>query len=262
MPRWLARSVMVLAVRPRAAALVLALVALSNSGCAHPPPGPGPAPLVAAPASKPPPPRQPEEMVFDLGRDFSFASNPNGPWRYGYTRGKTLRRAEFVPATAASVGGAVGFWQPASGKGHRFPYVAANVGPTTARDDSGSWAVRPGEVALEASKSGQFAVVEFTVPADGSYAISADFAGIHRRLSSTDVHVLLDDEPLFSATVEGYGGDPSFLPRQGPHPSARFQATRRLRAGSILSFAVGVGPTRTPHNDTTGLMVTIRAERP
>jgi hypothetical protein len=34
-----------------------------------------------------------------------------------------------------------------------------------------------------------FPAIEFAVPRAGSYVIAADFAGIHKRLSTTDVHV-------------------------------------------------------------------------
>ena len=114
-------------------------------------------------------------------------------------------------------------------------------------------------MALEASASGQFAVVEFIVPRAGSYEIAADFAGVHKLLSTTDAHVLLNDDSLFSATILGYGGDPAFLPRQGASPTASFRATRALRAGDVLSFAIGYGPNHTHFDDTTGLILTIRA---
>jgi hypothetical protein len=199
-----------------------------------------------------------ESIVFDLGRDFAFSGNPNGPWRYGFIRGTKLVAKEFSLATVAAPTTPVGFWHAGQGKAGYYPYVAANRGATTAREPTESWAVRPGEVALEAGKTGQLAVVQFVAPGPGSYTITAEFAGIHKRLSTTDVHVLLDDETLFSGTINGYGGDPAFLPRQGASPTASYRATRVLRAGNVLSFAVGAGANKTHVNDTTGLMVTIR----
>jgi hypothetical protein len=197
-------------------------------------------------------------IVFDLGRDFSLTTNPNGPWRYGYTRGTRLGPQEFSLDTVAAPTGSLGFWHPGPGSAGYYPYVAGNLGPITARDPTDTLAFRPGEVGLEASKIGQFAVIEFIVPLPGAYTVAADFAGIHKRLSTTDVHVLLDDEPLFSATIDGYGGDPALLPHQGAHPTASYRGTRVLRAGQILTFAVGFGPNHTHFNDTTGLILTIR----
>jgi hypothetical protein len=227
--------------RRAALAPLLALLA-----CAHRP-------------AAPPPPSRGEALVFDLGRDFSLAANPNGPWRYGYTRGTELRRSEVESATEAVATPPIGFWHAGRGGTGYYPYVAANLGAATAAEPTRGWAARPGEAALEASQVGQLAVVQFTVPRDGRYTISADFAGIHKRLSSTDVHVLLGDEPLFSAAIEGYGGDPAFFPRQGLHPAASYRATRSLRTGDVLTFAVGPGANRTHFNDTTGLLVTIRS---
>jgi hypothetical protein len=230
------------------------------AACAHRPatdPAPGPSQPQTTAAAPAAPPASAAE-VFDLGRDFSLSANPNGPWRYGYTRGTRLARAEVVPAKMSEPKGDVGFWHPASGASGYYPYVAGNLGASTARDATGSWAVRPGELALEASKVGQYAVVEFTVPTAGAYVIAADFSGIHKRLSTTDVHVLLNDDSVFSATIDGYGGDPALVPRKGASPTATYRATLTLRAGDVLTFAVGAGPDHKHLNDTTGVVVTIR----
>jgi hypothetical protein len=197
--------------------------------------------------------------VFDLGRDFSFTANPNGPWRYGFTRGTQLNLAAFVPDATSVATSPVGFWHAGPASAGYYPYIAANTSSSTVWDPTHSWPVRAHEVALEASASGQFAVVEFIVPRAGSYEIAADFAGVHKHLSTTDAHVLLNDDSLFSATILGYGGDPAFLPRQGASPTASFHATRALRAGDVLSFAIGYGPNHTHFDDTTGLILTIRA---
>lgn len=204
----------------------------------------------------------PQSAVFDLGRDFSFTANPNGPWRYGYTKGTELTGSAFAPVTATELTPSVGFWHPGPGSTGYYPYIAANLGPTITQDATGSWAIRPGEVALEGSASGQLAAIEFTVPRAASYTISADFAGIHKGLSTTDAHVLLNDESLFTATISGYGGDPGFHPRQGPSPTASYRTTRDLRAGDVLIFAIGIGPNQTHYNDTTGLVLTIRTAAP
>ena len=198
-------------------------------------------------------------IIFDLGGEFSFAANPNGQWSYGYTRATQLARSDFALATVADPSTPVGFWHPGPGPAGYYPYIAAGPGLATSHDPTNSWALRPGEVALEASASGQFAVIEFNVPRAGGYDITVDFAGIHKGLSSTDAHVLLNDETLFTATISGYGGDAGFFPRQGSNPSASYHATRALRAGDVLTFAIGYGPNHTHYNDTTGLIATIRS---
>jgi len=195
--------------------------------------------------------------AFDVGRDFSFAANPHGPWSYGYTRGTRLAGSEFMLSTLADPTTPVGFWHPGPGSEGYYPYVAASPDGTTDHDATNSWEVRPGELALEASATGQFAVIRFNVPGTGTFDIAADFAGIHKGLSTTDVHVLLNDESLFTAEISGYGGDPAFYQRQGPNPTASFRGTRALRAGDVLIFAVGYGANHTHFGDTTGLIATV-----
>jgi hypothetical protein len=166
-------------------------------------------------------------LDFDLGRDFSFSSNPNGPWRYGSTTGATLSPAHFAISRTAAVTGGLRFWEPGPGRGGHYPYVTANVGTATVTDPTGALVFRPGEAGLEA----------------------------------TDVHVLLDSQRLFAAEIDAYGGDPAFFPRQGKRPDATYQATHDLSPGQVLTFAVGFGENRTHYNDTTGLSVTVRERR-
>jgi hypothetical protein len=75
--------------------------------------------------------------------------------------------------------------------------------------------VRAGQVAMEASNAGQYSVVRFTAPVAGRYRVTARFEGIHFGLSTTDVHVVHGSTVLFSANVDGYGGDPAFQPVTG-----------------------------------------------
>jgi hypothetical protein len=196
---------------------------------------------------------------FDLGRDFSLAANPNGPWRYGYTADSALVAASFQLDTFAVDTLPVGFWHPSGAQDGYYPYVAANRAAVTSTDPTGSWAVRPDEVAMEGSASGQYSVVQFVVPAAGTYELAADFAGVHTRLSTTDVHVLRGETALFDAAIDGYGGDPAFHAVTGASPTASYHATLDLAVGDVLSFAVGVGADGTYANDTTGLMVRLRA---
>jgi hypothetical protein len=98
-------------------------------------------------------------------------------------------------------------------------------------------------------------VVEFLPPVAGQYDVKADFEGIHFRLSSTDVHVRRNDEPLFDALIDGYGGDPAFHAVVGNNPDASYRGLVDLSVSDVLSFAVG--PNGGNANDTTGLSVRI-----
>jgi hypothetical protein len=73
-------------------------------------------------------------------------------------------------------------------------------------------------------------------PTEGTYKISAQFAGIHFRMSTTDVHVLDNDRSLFDADIDGYGGDPAFNKVEGSSPTAAYsgQIEMELTRPSIL----------------------------
>ena len=199
--------------------------------------------------------------AYDLGADFSFSQNPNGPWRYGFTTGAVLSVEAFQPDTSTVVSAPVGIWHPADGQAGYYPYVAENSASTLMTDPSDSWAVQPGEVAMEGSAAGQYSVVQFAVPATATYDVAADFAGVHVRLSTTDVHVMVNELSVFDAEIDGYGGDPSFHAIEGQSPQASYRATKTLQAGDVLSFAVGVGSNGTNANDTTGLFVHITSAK-
>lgn len=190
---------------------------------------------------------------YDLGGEFSIANNPNGPWRYGHTPDPALAATGFLLDGFTVDSPPVGFWHPSDAD--YYPYVAGNESQATAVDPTNSWAVRAREVAMEASQDARYSVVQFVAPAAANYEIQADFTGIHFRLSSTDVHVLQGDTPIFDAQIDGYGGDPAFHALEGQNPHAGYHATLALVVGDRLSFAVGVGQDGTYNNDTTGLMV-------
>jgi hypothetical protein len=76
-------------------------------------------------------------------------------------------------------------------------------------------------------------------------------------LSTTDVHVLKNSVSLFDAYVEGYGGDPAFHRIEGAHPRASYSGIANLKAGDVVTFAVGYGRNHTHTCDTTGLFARI-----
>jgi hypothetical protein len=193
-------------------------------------------------------------VVRDLGTDFSVDRNPNGPWQYGFSASASLALEQFTLARDVEMQGRIGFWHPAGGY---YPYVAWNPARRTLADPTQSWALRPHEVALEASNTGQYAIVRFVAPVAGRHRVQARFAGIHFRRSTTDVHVRVNDTAVFDAIVDGYGGDRRFQSIDGPAARARFTGTYRLAAGDVVTFAVGYGPNATNFNDTTGLRVRI-----
>ena len=198
--------------------------------------------------------------VFDLSTDFSLRDNPNKVWQYGYSATNSLDPAEFRFDKYADPAGPVAFWHPSASSGPGpgwYPYVAYNTTRRSQRGSNNGWSVRPGQVAMEGSSTGQYSLIRFVAPAAGTYNVTARFEGVHFGLSSTDVHVLRNSVPLFDADIAGYGGDPAFHAVQGASPTASYFGKVKLRANDIVTFAVGYGKNKTNYCDTTGLVVRI-----
>jgi len=198
--------------------------------------------------------------VFDLATDFSFKENPNKVWQYGYSATNSLDPAEFRVDKYADTTGPVGFWHPSvsSGPGPGwYPYVAYNTTQQSQFGSNKGWSVRPGQVAMEGSNTGQYSVIRFIAPVAGTYKVEARFEGVHFGLSSTDVHVLHNSASLFGADIAGYGGDPAFHVVQGESPAASYSGSVKLKANDTVTFGVGYGKNKTNYCDTTGLVVRI-----
>jgi len=200
----------------------------------------------------------PTATTFDLSADFSFQNNPNKVWQYGYSAARSLDPSEFRVDEYANPGntGPIGFWHPSlshqPGPGW-YPYIAYNTSKKSEFGSMKGWAARPGEVAMEASNSGQYSLIRFVARMTGYYMISARFTGIHFGLSTTDVHVLHNSTSLFDADIDGYGGDPAFHKIEGKSPTAEYSGRIKLQANDTVTFAVGYGKNQTNSCDTTGL---------
>ena len=200
-----------------------------------------------------------EPRTFDPGVDFSPTENPHGVWQYGYSETASLAPDQFRLDRHTSAHNDIAFWEPAGDSAGHYPYIAFNKRQQLQAYVPGSWAVRAGEVAMEGSNTGQYSLLRFLAPYAGTYRVSAQFAGLHTGgdMSSTDVHVLQDGKSLFSAFIEGYGGDESFHEVRGQHPRAAFAGELRLEKGASITFAVGYGRNKTHSCDTTGLRASI-----
>jgi hypothetical protein len=204
------------------------------------------------------------QTKYRLAEGFSSSSNPNSVWQIGFSASLSLSPDQFRISQYADTTERIVFWHPTKSEGNGpgyYPYVAFNPTSQSRTTSANGWALRPGQAALEAANDGAYSVVRFLAPASGYYRVSAAFEGIHYRLSSTDVHVLHNDNRLFDGIIEGYGGDPAFHPVEGLHPAASWTGTVRLNKGDTISFAVGVGLNRTHYNDTTGLQAEVEQLR-
>ncbi|MCW3125502.1 MAG: hypothetical protein JWO03_1160 [Bacteroidetes bacterium] len=185
----------------------------------------------------------------------SFEHNPSGDWQVGYSADTSLALDMFRLSTYADTSNIIGVWHPASGPSGYYPYVAQNRDTVTRVEPNGHWAARSGQLAMEASGTGQYSIVRYVVPVSGRYVLSATFEGIHYNLSSTDVHILMNATHLLDDQIDGYGGDPAYHAITGTHPSSSYRDTLQLQQHDILTFAVGYGANKTNYNDTNGLLV-------
>jgi hypothetical protein len=156
---------------------------------------------------------------------FPCTRTPTGFWQYRYSATKSLDPAQFQLETYVETVGPTGFWHPAvnNGPGRVTTHTLRTIARTKRSSARAKgWAIRAGQVAMEASNSGQYSLIRFVAPAAGIYKITARFEGIHFGRSSTDVHVLHNAASLFAAEIEGYGGDPSYHQIQGSNPVAEY----------------------------------------
>jgi len=206
------------------------------------------------------------DTTFDLSNDFSVEANPNKVWQYGYSDSNSLAVDQFrlqksadANDRSANASGIIKFWHPAANSGPGagyYPYIAYNSSKQPEVGCKG-WAVRPGEVAVEGSNTGQYSLIRFVAPVAGTYRVSAKFEGIHYGLSTTDVHVLQNGTALFDADIDGYGGDPAFHKLQGSSPTAEYSGEVAMKADETITFAIGYGKNKTHYGDTTGLFAKV-----
>ncbi len=103
----------------------------------------------------------------------------------------------------------------------------------------------PGRLSLHPGPVGEFCVLRWTAPADGTISLSAKFISIAEK-ATTDVHVLHTGKPIFASLInlEGQG-------MQTP-----FAADVAVKAGDTLDFAVGRG-NGNYGGDSTGVEISI-----
>jgi hypothetical protein len=196
------------------------------------------------------------EPIFSAARDFSLAGNPTGPWSYG-SSGTTLG-GTFTPfavtSTTAFDNPDFHSWQgtvTAEPLPEFYPVILKNTAATT--QQGGGANLLPGQLALHPGPNGEFSVVRFTVPHPGTFLVDGAFEGRDSvNGTSTDVYILLNDSPLFTGTVQGFG----------PESTQSFLTSLALQPGDRLDFVVGTGPNGTFFSDTTGVRATFWEENP
>ena len=188
-------------------------------------------------------------QTYDASADFDPNSNPStvngGTFSYGFENtlgtGFTLFPNTTVGQSYSNAN--VRGWTTAAG----FPFVMQNTSTSSQTIPTTAIVLQPKQLVLHPSSSGQFAILRFTAPTSGTYALNSVFTGIDNGAgTTTDVHVLLNNVQLFSAEVTGLGATQGYAP-----------AAQTLAAGSTLDFAVGFGTDGANNADSTSLAATI-----
>ena len=188
------------------------------------------APMVLA-VTEPP---QPGSVVYDLQRDFSIGSNPNGAWAYGSaaTLGGPFTPLSYSRVSQGSDGVPNEAWEFTQG---HWPAVFHNASTNTATSDGGQGVFPPGTVWYAAGENGttrNFGVIRLTVPRGlgGEYwldvAVRSHLDG--PLAGDTDFHVLRNGVELFG----------QFLPA---HSQSGYTNLLALAGGDTIDFAVGRG---------------------
>ena len=101
----------------------------------------------------------------------------------------------------------------------------------------------PGETIFHPGPGNERAVVRWTAPSNGAFAVQSRFYS--KDSGATDVSVLLNGTPVYAANLD-YDGSES-----------RYEDRLVLAAGDTVDFTVGYGTDGNYYGDSTGIAVTI-----
>ena len=181
-----------------------------------------------------------------LAADFSATTNPNGAWCYGWT---TSLGGTFIAFTKTYADSGIGYWYgplPSIPSFPGFPLVGYNPGPADV--DLNGVTVAAGEMTLHPGPTGEFAVARDAAPDNETVSHAAAFSRQdHAYPTTTEVHVLLNGNPIFDGTID------TVIAATG------FNTSLMLPRGDLLEFAVGFGANGNYFGDTTGLVASLDA---
>jgi probable HAF family extracellular repeat protein len=167
---------------------------------------------------------------FYAARDFSFTSNPNGVWSYGYTFGLNDPFNLYTLSGFTYFSGEEGWFGPiASAFGPGFPLVVADPAGTPAVLDMG-----PGP--------SSYTVVRWTASSNRRWDVVGEFFGT--GFTTGDVHVLRNGRSLLDSSLNG-------------SDVVQFFRVVSLGKGGTMDFAAGPGPNGDNGADPTGFRAVI-----
>ncbi|HEY2713341.1 MAG TPA: hypothetical protein VGI60_12565 [Chthoniobacterales bacterium] len=174
------------------------------------------------------------------------AANPSGVWSYGWK--KTLVDKFYVATTRSNDPPKVSGWCNASG----FPMIShiSRTVPTIAGVNPSAFPAHA--MVVHPGPGGEYGVVRFTAPADGTFKVSGQFYALddNKTGTTTDVWILKNNDKAgaFSGKVD-YHGSANWV----SFTSQVFE----LKKGDTLDFQAGYGDNKTYFYDSTGLVAII-----
>jgi hypothetical protein len=182
----------------------------------------------------------PQGSTFDLASDLSVDANPTGPWGYGYATRLGGELLLYLDRSASSDTRVI--WRTDIALG--CPAIFINL--TDAPRDDGTQQLGPRMAGAHPGPNGEYSVFRFNVPSAGEYQLKASFEGADVVGTTTDAHVMLNDVPVFTGAVNGFGAS----------SRVAFGTNLVLRAGDRVDFAVGYGGNSFFY-DSTGVSATL-----
>jgi hypothetical protein len=168
---------------------------------------------------------------YDVSRDFSLASNPNGVWSYGWKSNLVGTFARLLSTRTITYDNGVPIECRELALG-QDPVVYHNPTTNTAIANAGQEVVLPGEVGFRAGGGTpyNFGAIRFTAPSGGAYLLESTVQSYLNgdRSGDTDYHVVVGGLEVFG----------EFLP---PRSATGYSNTLTLVAGDIVDFMVGRG---------------------
>lgn len=158
-----------------------------------------------------------QPVLYDATADFTVnVPNPNGVWAYGYTT--DLSVTTLTPFAGYSSDANAFAWVTNISLGTPSIYKVTTASPING--------VAPGQLALHPGPTGEYAVLAFTAPATGQYALTAQFFAGDSGLTNALI------------VINGDTASPAFsFPDTGVNPVA--SGNFSLALGDQVRLAVG-----------------------
>lgn len=188
---------------------------------------------------------------FHAERDFQYPDNPNGQWSYGWQR--TLEDDEsfsLLPPKEKTGSGLERYGEQVVGGQSSLYHNPEEY------EILDSLPYPPHVLTLHPGDAGQYAVLRWTAVEAGEVNVFGSFQRLDHREESggtnTDVHLRGNTPPrsVYSGIIDA------------SNPQFEFTTRLPVEPGDYISFAVGYGPDRDYHTDTTGVCALISYDPP